>query len=468
MKFLQLFLILFLGFIPSEIMSGAHKIFQKNRDKICLVSFYQNIASDARIGSFDKIKQYRIGILVDPTGLVMVSNDVYPVSMDLVSSTGSLPSGLPSDFKVTLSDNNEHSATFLGKDDQAKVAFIRIEKENQTDSFPFVTFRKTESVQIGDTLFVLELLGPSYNYSPLFTSHLVNAVLESPRRKFLINNYLPALSAGGLVTNVNGEALGVTINQSFDFSSARPGDFDDFHKNYLEIAPSEWFVELIADPPDIEDNQVAQKSWLGIQMQALTKELKNYWKVPQEGGVVIDRVFAESPAAEAGLHTGDVILSVNDSILKVVEDNETAELRNIILTEKPGTVVDLTIFRNGKILPRKVKLTAAPKAIGRAESYPVPELGFEMRELTRDILYQEDLPLNTPGVFVYQVDRASPAGIGGLETGDIIQEINENPVSGLDDAGTKIEKLLEKKQKIFMLKVLSYRQSRFVFIDLEK
>jgi hypothetical protein len=56
-------------------------IYHLYQDKICLVSFYQNIASESKIGSFDKIKRYRIGIVVGPTGLIMVSSDVYPVSL---------------------------------------------------------------------------------------------------------------------------------------------------------------------------------------------------------------------------------------------------------------------------------------------------------------------------------------------------------------------------------------------------
>ncbi len=468
MKLTHLQTLIFILLVPFFALSGPNEIFRHNKDVICLVSFYQNISSDAKIGSFDKIKRYRIGILVDSTGLVMVSNDVYPVSVDLVSSTGSLLSGMPSDFKVKFSDGDESPARFLGKDDQARVAFIRIETKEEKPGFPYAKFRETSSLQIGDTLYTLELLGQNYDFSPLFTSHLVNSIIESPRRKFLINNFSPALSAGGLVLNSNGDPLGVTISQTFDFTFARPGDFEDYHKNYLEIAPSEWFSSLISNPPDLQENQTAQKSWLGIQMQALTKQLKNYWNVPQEGGVVIDQVFAESPAAAAGLATGDIILAVDDSVLNVVKDDETAELRNIILTQKPGTTIEMKIFRKGKILRKKVKLTAAPKAIGLAKSYPVPQLGFELRELTRDILYQENLPLNTPGVFVYQVDRASASGIGGLESGDIIQAINENKISNLDDARREIEKFLEQNQQMYMLKVMSNKQSRFVFIDLNK
>ncbi|HFE64203.1 MAG TPA: PDZ domain-containing protein [Caldithrix sp.] len=128
----------------------------------------------------------------------------------------------------------------------------------------------------------------------------------------------------------------------------------------------------------------------------------------------------------------------------------------------------MKIFRQGKFLQKTVRLTAAPKAIGLAQKYQVPQLGFEIRELTRDILYQENLPLSTPGVFVFQVDRASPAGLAGLSIGSLIQRINEQPVKNLAAAQKIIEQELNDKTQKIMLQVLEHRSTRFVFIDLKK
>jgi len=453
----------------SQILYSASpsEIYQSARNSICLVSFYQNTASDSKIGSFDKIKKYRIGILVRPDGLVMVSNDVYPVSLDFVSSGGSLLSGMPTEFKVKLSDGEEYPGHFLGKDDQARVAFIKIHNPRD-DMYPYIEFIPTQNVEITDSVYTLELLAQNYNFSPLFTGHQINAVVESPQRKFLVNNFSPALSAGGLVLNLRGQAIGVMLNQAFDFTFLQPGDFEDFQKSYLEIAPSEWFMDLIKDPPNLRENQLSQKSWLGIQMQALTPELKEYLEVPQDGGIIINQVFPESPAAAAKLKIGDIILAIDDSTLLIKEDDQTAQLRNLILSYAPQAEIQLKIFREGKILQKKVKLTSAPKAIGLAESFPVPEWGFEVRELTRDIIYQDNLPLNTPGVFVYQVDRASPAGIGGLQIGDIIQEIDGREI--IDFAGGKeiISAHLNGARQMHLVKVLSNRRTRFVFVDLRK
>ncbi len=443
-------------------------IFENNRKNICLVSYYQNTSSDSRIGSFNKIRRHRIGILVSADGLVMVSSDVYPVSLDIISGSGSFLSGKPTDFKVKLYDGKEYPAEFLGKDDQAKVGFIRILNPDKIENLRYVTFSSAKQTGITDTVFILELMPATYNFEPLFTEHHIAAEIQSPRRKFIINNYTPALSAGGLVLNRSGEAIGITLKQEINFNFRPPVDFEEFHKDYLEIAPAGWFMDLIKNPPRPKKNTIVQKSWLGIRMQGLSADLKKFWKVPADGGVVVDQVYPQSPAEKAGIKTGDVLLAVNDSVLNVTSDEQTEKLRSMVRSIPPGTTVGVKLFRGKKELQKEIHLTAAPKALGVAESFPVPELGFEIRELTRDVLYEEDLPLSTPGVFVYQVDRASPAGIAGLSAGSIIQEYNGQPVKNLDEAERMIRKSLRENVKKIMLRIFENRSTRFVFIDLSK
>jgi S1-C subfamily serine protease len=464
------FRVLTIMLILTQLLFGSSPkdIYENINQSVCLVSFFQNISSDAKIGSFDKIKRYCIGVMVNSKGLVMVTSEVYPVSLDFISSGGSFLSGIPTDFKVKLSTGTEYEGAFLGKDDQARVAFIQIQNKNQEETFPFIEFISTQQVSVADKVYITELLNQNYNFSVLFSPLLINAIVESPQRKFLINNQATALSAGGLVVDEYGKAIGVTISQVFDFTFMQPADYGDFHKEYLEIAPSEWFINLIQNPPNISNNQMIQNAWLGIRMQALTPELQEYWQVPQKGGVVVNRVFRESPAEKAKLKIGDVILAVNDSILEITKDEQTAKLRNIILNYPIGSEIKLKIFRSNKMIDQAVKLTAAPRAIGVAEGFPVPEWGFEIRELTRDILYQNNLPLDTKGVFVFQVDRASPGGIGGLNIGDIIQEINRNEIHDLSTARKIIKEELSKTNQMQMIKVWSNRTTRFVFIDLKK
>lgn len=470
MKKIYFILIFLIGWIATvRSAPSAKDIFKSNRAKICLVSFYQNIASDTRIGSFNKINRYRTGLLVSADGLIMVSSDVYPVSLDILSGeSGSLLSAKPTDFKVKLANGKEFPAKFLGKDDQARVAFLQLENLPDDTVLSYVRFSGSEHLGVTDPIYVLELLPRNYHFQPLFTAHTISAVVKSDQRKLLVYNYTTALSAGGLVLDTAGNSIGVTLKQTIDFSFRPPDEFEDFHKDFLEILPAELFLQLIENPPVQAEPRFAKRAWLGITMQGLTKALAEYWQIPRVRGVVIDQVYPQSPAEAAGLKIGDVILAVNDSVLNIQKDEETAQLRTLIRSLSPGSKVKMKIFRQGKFLQKTVQLTPAPKAIGLAQKYQVPQLGFEIRELTRDILYQKILPLSTQGVFVFQVDRASPAGLAGLSVGSIIRQINEQPVKNLAAAQKMIEQVLNDKTQKIMLQVLENHSTRFVFIDLKQ
>ncbi len=447
---------------------SAKEIYRKYADRICLVRFYQKVASESRIGSHHKIKRYFNGIIVTPDGLVMVSSEVYPVSLDVVSSGGDFFTEMPEDFKVTLANGKEFSARFIGKDDHAAVGFVQIEGLPADTSLSYVTFVSDANLTVGDSLFILELLPETYQFQRLLTFRFLEGLVREPRLKYLLGGLTPRLSAGGLVLDGKGRAVGITLpaanHFSFDFMESNPGPISAM----LEIAPSDWFLNAIAQPPRLSKQTVVRKSWLGIQMQGLNPRLQQFWKVPQESGVIVSRVMADSPAQKAGLQVGDVILAVNGQPLTAPRDEASEQLRNMIRSLSPGERVHLKVFRQGKLLSLTGLLTPAPKSLGLADRFQVEKLGIEIRELTRDVLYQQNLPLGTRGVFVAQVDRAAPAGMAGMPLGCIIQKINGQTVDDLAQAREIIQEVLRQKAPRFMFQVLEDRATRFVFVDLTK
>ncbi len=446
----------------------TEEIFQKYAPKVCLVQYFKNVSTQSQIGSYMKVKQNRIGILVSSDGLVMVNSDVYPLSLDIISGNGaSFYSGEPSDFKVKLyNDEKEYEAEFKGKDDNAQVAFVQI-TENLPKPLPYVHFESSDGMKIGQTIYLLELLGENYSFERLFTPSTINGIITDPRKKFLIKNDVTALSAGGLVINHQGEAIGVTLRKDYDFQFRTPTEFDEFRKDFLEIAPSEWFTELIKEPPELKKSVNGGKAWLGIGMQALTPELKNYWKVPAEGGIVIDRVYPNSPAEKSGLQAKDVIIRFDKQDIDIRRDEDLNRFREMVAQRSPGEETAITFFREGQTKEKKVKFEAAPRAIDLAEKYQSSKLGIEVRKITLDILYDYDFPLDMQGVYVYQVDRASPAGLAGLEVGSIITHVNEYPIKDLKSFQETIEKILEDDPEQIMFRTQQHRETQFVFVELK-
>lgn len=462
-----LFITTFLLFFAAGqvIAQSPRDTFKKFRPMICQVEFYKNIASQAQIGSYIKIKQNRIGILVSKDGLVMVNSDVYPLSLDIISGDGaSFASGEPSDFKVKTADGKEYEAEFVGKDERSQVAFISITGA-LSEPFPFVEFDGTEDLQIGQSVYLLELLGEGYQFEPLFTQYQINAIVTVPRKKILVKDGLVALSAGGLVITEDGKAVGVSLRKDFSFDFGSNGEFGDYGSEFLEIAPSEWFSDLILTPPVLEKTEHKGKAWFGIGMQALTPELKEYWKVPSKGGIVVDRVYPESPAENAGLRVKDVIIAFGEKDVDIKRNEDLNQFRETITQQDPGNTIKLKIFRDGKVRDKKVTLTSAPRAIDLAAKYQLSTLGIEVRELTLDIFYDYDFPLDTKGVYVFQVDRAAPAGLGGLEIGSIITHINGSPIEDLPGFEKTIQEILETEPEKIMFQVQFSRQTEFVFVD---
>ncbi len=443
------------------------ELFKQHRDKLGIVQYYKNVSSQSQIGSYIKIKQERIGILVSDDGLVMVNSDVYPLSLDIISGDGgSFASGEPSDFKVKFANGKEYAAEFIGKDDESQVAFVRI-TDPLPKPLPFVSFAGSKDVDVGDTVFLLELLGENYNNEPIFTPMTINAIVTKPRRKFLVKNGVVAMSAGGLVITDKGEAIAITLRNDYSYSFMSVGEFDEFQQVFMELGPTEWFKELIENPPVLKKSITSSKAWLGIGMQALTEDLREYWKIPAEGGVVVDRIFPDSPAAKSGLKVRDVLVKINGESLEIKRDEETNRFRQMITTQNPGETMEVVYYRDGKKREADIKLQPAPRAIDLAEKLQMSNLGIEVRELTRDIFYNYNLPLDVQGVYVYQVDRASPAGLGGLGTGSIITHVNGKAVKDLVSFEKTIESVLAEKPKKILFQVRLRRNTNFVFAELK-
>ncbi len=439
----------------------ATEIFKKYRPVLCHVTYYQNVAMHSKIGSYMKIKQHRNGLLVNEKGLVMVSSDVYPLSLDIMTGGVSFFSGEPTDFEVELSNGKKYPAQFIGKDDQAGVAFLQMKLPAET-RLPYIQF-STDSVVPGTPVYVLELLTSRYQFQPAISTFQINARINQPNLRYIITNAQPQLSNCGLVLTPDGKAIGITRGTSLD-NALLSESLDEYRPDYIEVIPASDFNHLIQNPPVLSPKTYTGRAWLGILMQALTPELKTLWKVPAEGGVIINKIFEQSPAEAAKLQPGDIIIALNGEPLSITKQEDLDIFRNRILQQKPGSTIQLTLFRKGKVLKKKVQLKAAPRSVDLAEKYQLPDLGFEVRELTPGVLYDNDLPLNTKGVYVYRVDQASPAGLGGLDIGEIILKVNDQPVKNIQQFRKIMEKIRKQNPRKIVLFVRDGRDTRFIFI----
>lgn len=170
----------------------------------------------------------------------------------------------------------------------------------------------------------------------------------------------------------------------------------------------------------------------------MTQEIANAFHLRGTYGALIGDVGKDTPASKGGLETGDIILDVDG---QKVEDSRSLQLK--IANMIPGSIAKLTVFRNGAIREIQVKLGEMPSGTTQAGGVETPGAalrGISVMGLTADVASQLKLPAGTKGVAVSSVDPASAAAEAGVQPGDVIQEVNHQPVTGVDGFDRAMQK----------------------------
>ncbi|HLD14440.1 MAG TPA: PDZ domain-containing protein, partial [Burkholderiales bacterium] len=207
------------------------------------------------------------------------------------------------------------------------------------------------------------------------------------------------------------------------------------------------------------------RGWLGVSIQQVTPELAKQFGLSETKGALVSEVIENSPAAAAGLQSGDIITALDG---KTIEG--PSMLRNLVARVAVGKVVKVDALRDRKTISVNVTVTEQPKEVAQTEEESVQGegkggalAGVEVRALTPDILRQLGLPAGSAGIVVAGVPSASPAESAGLQQGDVITEINRQPVRNLADF-RRLTGKLGKKQNVLLY---VNRQGRKLFIAIK-
>jgi serine protease Do len=190
----------------------------------------------------------------------------------------------------------------------------------------------------------------------------------------------------------------------------------------------------------LEDHGHVTRSYLGVTVQEVTPAIAKALGLNGPAGALVSNVSPDSPAARAGLETGDVILDMNGSVIA-----ESNQLRMQVALMNPDQSVRLKIFRNGQDRDVTVQLGEMPgeklaKADSRGESVDTSLQGVSVDALDAQTARQLGLPAATKGVVVTKVDPASAAANAGLREGDVIQAVNRQPVENSADFDRAVRK----------------------------
>ncbi len=208
----------------------------------------------------------------------------------------------------------------------------------------------------------------------------------------------------------------------------------------------------------IEDGRVT-RGRLGVYIQDVNKELAESFDLDAAKGILVSQVMEDSPADDAGLKQGDIILELNGE-----EVGKVTEFRNKISLTVPGTKVELTIQRDGKEKSVTVKIgKMETDDEGRpAEPGKLPKLGLSLQELTPELAeklgYEDE-----QGVLVSNVEPGSNAADAGIQRGDLIVEANRQAITSPQQLKELIK---ESKGKHLLLLVRNGDNARYLTLKL--
>jgi serine protease Do len=380
------------------------------------------------------------GVLIHKTGLIL-TNDHVVEGMDRL--------------KVELDDGRTFTARVVGKDRPTDVAVIRI--DGAPADLPAAELGDSDATQVGDLVLAI---GSPFGYSQTVTAGIISA---KGRSSVGINAYEDFIqtdaainpgNSGGPLVNMRGEVVG--INSAIASSSGQ------FSGVGFAIPISQINLML----PVLTQGGTISRGVLGVIIQPVTPELAQHFGLGATKGVLISEVNKDSAAEKAGLVPGDVIVRYDD---RPIVDG--AHLRNVVAATKPGSQVDVAVFRGGKgeivsvtidKLPGEASPAAETAAAPRMEGSDVlARLGCSVLALTPPIARRFRTPV-ARGLLVVEVREDSPASASGLEPGDVIVEADRSPVGGVDD----LRSVLTRKRDAENLLLLVKREdaSRFLVV----
>lgn len=392
-------------------------------------------------GEADRRELRALAIVIDDTGLVMAPADIMPAV---------LPDSQVTDFKILIprrdGDPIEVDATLQGRDDRSAVIFVKADPESaatQSTTRP-ITWTPVEFVdaplEVGQPLVSVGRLGEDGGYTPyLFTSRVATQ-LRGPLPTVAVDGNLTG--PGSVVLNQAGQVVGVVeqIGRSNPFLTGNDAVSMLSEPRNLFV-PTSFFEPSLENPPTPESPVVIP--YLGTErLTGLTSDLREYYELGDTPAVQVGDVVPDSPAAEAGIEPGDVIVKLNGEPLERGDmADELPEIFNRTLMRlETGQEITLTLLNPAK---ESRQVTAAlaprPRTPREAERWYAEDLGFSVRELVFVDRYLRKLPLDQPGVAVAFVRPQSNAAAAGVQNGDLIRQLNAQPVEDLEQFPTAYE-----------------------------
>ena len=371
------------------------------------------------------------------SGLIM-SSDGYIVTNNHVV-------GKAEEIEVILEGGERYSARIVGTDPLTDLALLKIDPQVP---LPAVEMGNSSALEIGDRVFAIG--------NPFGLGHTVTAGIVSAKGRALgigrYDNFIQTDAAinpgnsGGPLFNYKGKVVGVNtavIRRAQGLGFAIPMDMAKTVVEHLKV------------------HGRVIRGWLGIMIQDVTPEISEALGIDRDEGGLVSEVKEGSPADQAGLRRGDLIVSVEG---EKIQDAATL-VRKLALT-RPGVDTEFGVFRDGKEMVFTIKLIEHPENERTGQSVDElkaeENLGIEVSEITPQLRNRFRIQAER-GVIIASVEPRSLASGSGLRRGDVILEANGDPVNGLDEYKRAVEKHRSSGTLLFLIE----RGGRTIYVGVK-
>ena len=376
------------------------------------------------------------GFIIKENGTVITNNHVIANAEDILVRVG----------------DKEYKAEVIGADPYMDIAVLKMKTK---EKFSTVQFGDSDKARVGDWAVAI---GNPFGLGGTVTAGIISA----RNRDINLTRYDDFIqtdasinqgNSGGPLFNLNGDVIGVNtaiIGQggSVGIGFAIPAN-----------AASDVVDQLIKYGE-------TRRGWLGVRIQEVTKEIADVEGLKNTQGALIASVGEKSPADKAGLKAGDIILKFDG---KKIDTMRT--LPKLVSRAEVGKSVELEIWRNKKIITKKLKLgrlessedfkaetkTSKPKLKTKDEE--IESLKISVRDITANDIETRKLNKNLKGVVITYISNKSPVA-SYLQVGDIILEVQKNKILNSRDFNTLIENIYKKGEKTILLAIINKNNQR--------
>jgi serine protease Do len=357
------------------------------------------------------------GVIISPDGYIVTNNHVVDGATDI---------------RVTMTDKRVLSAKLIGTDPLTDLAVIKINGNN----FPNIPWGKSTDLKVGQTVLAF---GNPFGFRFTVTRGIVSAVnranpysddARKPGGYIQTDAAINQGNSGGALVDSRGELMGI---------------------NTFLISPSGAFSGMgFAIPSQIAQPTVAklirdgkvEHARMGVSISDVTPENAKFFDLKDANGALVTQVQNDSPAATAGLKTGDVITEVDG---KPVSD--ASELQMAIGLKSPGEKVALQVLRDGKAVNYSLKLASLDDR-GNNEraangTHDKARWGVGLTDVSPDVRSQLQLSDDLKGAVVTNVVPGSSADNAGLTRGDVILQVNRKDTKSASDVKSALSGIKE-------------------------